>query len=278
MVNVLIAVLRLFARLPLSWVRVAGHGLGWLLWHLARKRRRIVLVNLKQCLPELSAPEREALAYRHFVAFGQSVMDRSWLWHAPEALVRQRLRWVGDVQALQQPGPLVMFAPHFVGLDAGGMAVSFDVPGPVAFIFVGQSRPAVEAGEKIGFLPGDMREKVDPYLRPIYDALYDFMEGRLVAEAVEIELQRLALDQLGARHVVDHEMGKVGLAGDRAQRGELGRGKADHVQAAGARIGDIVQYGRFGRGWQGAGLAQMQGLFRRVAHALAMPPSFAMHK
>ncbi len=39
------------------------------------------------------------------------------------------------------------------------------------------SRPAVEAGEKIGFLPGDMREKVDPYLRPIYDALYDFMEG-----------------------------------------------------------------------------------------------------
>jgi phosphate starvation-inducible protein PhoH and related proteins len=42
------------------------------------------------------------------------------------------------------------------------------------------SRPAVEAGERLGFLPGDMREKVDPYLRPIYDALYDFMEGRAV--------------------------------------------------------------------------------------------------
>ncbi len=39
------------------------------------------------------------------------------------------------------------------------------------------SRPAVEAGEKIGFLPGDMKDKVDPYLRPIYDALYDMMPG-----------------------------------------------------------------------------------------------------
>ena len=37
------------------------------------------------------------------------------------------------------------------------------------------SRPAVEAGEKLGFLPGDMKEKVDPYLRPLYDALYDFL-------------------------------------------------------------------------------------------------------
>ena len=35
------------------------------------------------------------------------------------------------------------------------------------------SRPAVEAGEKLGFLPGDMKEKVDPYLRPLYDALYE---------------------------------------------------------------------------------------------------------
>src|SRR5262249_44597363 len=37
------------------------------------------------------------------------------------------------------------------------------------------SRPAVEAGERLGFLPGDMREKVDPYLRPLYDALYDVL-------------------------------------------------------------------------------------------------------
>ena len=38
------------------------------------------------------------------------------------------------------------------------------------------SRPAVEAGERLGFLPGDMREKVDPYLRPLYDSLYDLLD------------------------------------------------------------------------------------------------------
>jgi phosphate starvation-inducible PhoH-like protein len=53
------------------------------------------------------------------------------------------------------------------------------------------SRPAVEAGEKIGFLPGDMKEKVDPYLRPLYDALYDCMppeqvERRLANGEIEI--------------------------------------------------------------------------------------------
>ena len=57
------------------------------------------------------------------------------------------------------------------------------------------SRPAVEAGERLGFLPGDMREKVDPYLRPIYDALYDLMDSRIVERALqtgEIEVAPLA--------------------------------------------------------------------------------------
>src|SRR5262245_181822 len=57
------------------------------------------------------------------------------------------------------------------------------------------SRPAVEAGERLGFLPGDMREKVDPYLRPIYDALYDLMAARIVERALqagEIEIAPLA--------------------------------------------------------------------------------------
>jgi len=57
------------------------------------------------------------------------------------------------------------------------------------------SRPAVEAGERLGFLPGDMREKVDPYLRPMYDALYDLMDRALVERALqsgEIEIAPLA--------------------------------------------------------------------------------------
>jgi len=57
------------------------------------------------------------------------------------------------------------------------------------------TRPAVEAGERLGFLPGDLREKVDPYLRPIYDALYDLMDARIVERALqsgEIEIAPLA--------------------------------------------------------------------------------------
>ncbi|CAN5146711.1 PhoH family protein [soil metagenome] len=57
------------------------------------------------------------------------------------------------------------------------------------------SRPAVEAGERLGFLPGDMREKIDPYLRPLYDALHDMLPAELIAkrmEAGDIEIAPLA--------------------------------------------------------------------------------------
>ena len=57
------------------------------------------------------------------------------------------------------------------------------------------SRPAVEAGERLGFLPGDMKEKVDPYLRPLYDALHDMMPGEQVIRRLgngEIEVAPLA--------------------------------------------------------------------------------------
>jgi phosphate starvation-inducible protein PhoH and related proteins len=57
------------------------------------------------------------------------------------------------------------------------------------------SRPAVEAGERLGFLPGDMKEKVDPYLRPIYDALYDCLPAEQVERRIasgEIEIAPIA--------------------------------------------------------------------------------------
>ena len=57
------------------------------------------------------------------------------------------------------------------------------------------SRPAVEAGERLGFLPGDMKEKIDPYLRPLYDALHDMMPGDQVTRRLtsgEIEVAPLA--------------------------------------------------------------------------------------
>ncbi|NMM44918.1 PhoH family protein [Rhodospirillaceae bacterium KN72] len=73
------------------------------------------------------------------------------------------------------------------------MAVSMYVSGQVERIIL--SRPAVEAGERLGFLPGDMKEKVDPYLRPIYDALYDTLPADQVTRKLEngdIEVAPLA--------------------------------------------------------------------------------------
>ena len=72
-------------------------------------------------------------------------------------------------------------------------AVSMMVAGEVDRIIL--SRPAVEAGERLGFLPGDLKDKVDPYLRPLYDALHDMLPGDQVAKkllAGEIEVAPLA--------------------------------------------------------------------------------------
>jgi len=72
---------------------------------------------------------------------------------------------------------------------AVAMAVAMMEAGQVDRIVL--SRPAVEAGERLGFLPGDLREKIDPYLRPLYDALYDMMptekvDRRLASDDIEI--------------------------------------------------------------------------------------------
>lgn len=63
-------------------------------------------------------------------------------------------------------------------------AASFLAAGQVERIVL--SRPAVEAGERLGFLPGDLKEKVDPYLRPLYDALHDCMPGKEVQRRIEV--------------------------------------------------------------------------------------------
>ncbi len=76
---------------------------------------------------------------------------------------------------------------------AVAMAVAMMLRGQVDRIIL--SRPAVEAGERLGFLPGDLKEKVDPYLRPLYDALYDMLPAEQVEkrlESGEIEVAPLA--------------------------------------------------------------------------------------
>ncbi|WP_171131619.1 MULTISPECIES: PhoH family protein [unclassified Ruegeria] len=76
---------------------------------------------------------------------------------------------------------------------AVAVGVSMFIGGHVDRIIL--SRPAVEAGEKLGYLPGDMKDKVDPYMQPLYDALNDFLPGKQLAKLIEekrIEIAPLA--------------------------------------------------------------------------------------
>jgi phosphate starvation-inducible PhoH-like protein len=99
------------------------------------------------------------------------------------------------IRALQNTELVVALGPAGTGKSylAVAMAVTMLQAGQVERIIL--SRPAVEAGERLGFLPGDIKEKVDPYLRPLYDALYDLLPGDQVTKRIEggeIEVAPLA--------------------------------------------------------------------------------------
>jgi Kdo2-lipid IVA lauroyltransferase/acyltransferase len=136
--------MRLLAHLPLSWIRVFGRALGWFLYLVIVPRRHVVNVNLKLCFPQWSVEQRRAVARRHFVAFAQAWLDRSWLWHAPAEVVRRRLALTGAVKELDGERPTILFVPHFLGLDAGFTALTLLTPRRVVGVYTRQSNPVID--------------------------------------------------------------------------------------------------------------------------------------
>jgi len=98
--------------------RLLAAGLGIMLWALAFPRRRIVMTNLRLCFPHRSWGWRNRVTLQVFVRFAQSWVDRLWLWHAPLAIVKQRVSVVGYTQALEEPSGKILLGAHFMGLDA----------------------------------------------------------------------------------------------------------------------------------------------------------------
>ena len=145
-----IALMRGLALLPLPLLRGLGCCVGLVLFRLAKPRRRVVLRNLAACFPEKSESERLLLAQQVFVYFAQSWLDRSWLWHGSEAVLQRRLRWVGDTKPLQGEVPTVIFAPHFMGLDAGFTALGLTGWRPLVSIYSRQLNPALDAWVRAG--------------------------------------------------------------------------------------------------------------------------------
>lgn len=139
-----IAFMKALAWLPLPAVRALGTVLGWVLYGLIGARRRVVHANFALCFPALSKAERRRLALQTFVYFSQAWLDRAWLWHAPEAWVRRRVRLTGAIHELAGSAPTVIFLPHFVGLDAAWAATALAMPRPSTTIYTDQSNKLVD--------------------------------------------------------------------------------------------------------------------------------------
>ena len=128
---------------------------------------------------------------RHDVAEPPSVMIRT----RKKTIVPRSATQITYMQALARDEIIFALGPAGTGKTylAVAQAVSQLITGSIDRLIL--SRPAVEAGERLGFLPGDMKEKVDPYLRPLYDALYDTLPAEQVERRIasgEIEIAPIA--------------------------------------------------------------------------------------
>jgi KDO2-lipid IV(A) lauroyltransferase len=139
---ILVGFLWLLHWLPLPLLRALGWGLGRLLYALGRERRKVALINLRLCFPDMTEPEREALARRHFVAFARAVLDRTLGWWASKGRLERLIRIQG-VEHLTDPEgrPVILLSPHFVGLDAQATRISMFVPG--CSVYSNQKNPVL---------------------------------------------------------------------------------------------------------------------------------------
>jgi len=90
------------------------------------------------------------------------------------------------VRALKESEIIISAGPAGTGKTFLAVAVALTMLLEKKIEKIILSRPAVEAGERLGFLPGDMREKVDPYLRPLYDSLYDLLDFEKIQKKIEV--------------------------------------------------------------------------------------------
>jgi len=137
--------MKVLAPLPLAWVRALGWLLGWVLYIVVFPRRHVVRKNLAVCFPALGARERAALTRRIFIRFAQAWLDRSWLWHGDPAVLRRRLVLAGATHEFEGESATLVFAPHFVGMDAGWTALTQQVPRKWVGIYTQQANRILDA-------------------------------------------------------------------------------------------------------------------------------------
>ena len=119
--------LRALSAVPHRWLVVLGNLLGTVLYGLAAPRRRIARTNLRLCFPHLTEEERNAISRQHFRYFARSFFDRFVLWYQSADRIRELVQVRGIEHLEAHAGePVILLAPHFIGLDAGGTRLSLD--------------------------------------------------------------------------------------------------------------------------------------------------------
>jgi len=131
--------------LPLFVLRALGTALGLLLYVLVASRRRVVTTNLHLCFPHWSAGKVRVQTLRVFIHFTQSWLDRGWLWYGPVRYISKRLKITGAIEELDGNAPTVIFLPHFVGLDAVGMALTQQTARRYTTIYTNQANVISDA-------------------------------------------------------------------------------------------------------------------------------------
>ena len=129
--------------LPLAMQALFGEWLGLALFALAGERRRVCLLNLQRCFPDLSPPQRQKLARQHFRALARSIVERGMLWWSSRARVARMvsLQGLAHLEAARARGPVILFAPHFVGLDMGWSRLCLDFE--MASVYANQKSAAM---------------------------------------------------------------------------------------------------------------------------------------
>ena len=109
-----------------------------------------------------------------------------------KAVMPRSLNQLGYIKAVESNDIVVGVGPAGTGKTYLAVAMALAAFNDKKVNRIILARPAVEAGEKLGFLPGDIQEKINPYLRPLYDALYDLMDAEKVVRLIERGLIEIA--------------------------------------------------------------------------------------
>jgi len=130
LVRISVFVFWLIHFLPFRVIVAVGNGLGALLYPFARSRRRVAMINLALCFPEMSEAAREKLVHEHFKLFTRALVERCILWWSSAERILGLIRVEGLEHFESARGkPVILLTPHFVGLDIAGQWVALNADG-----------------------------------------------------------------------------------------------------------------------------------------------------